>query len=50
MRLNLPQAVFMCSLDVRVSFANVPIRMDSFLKSCNQQETKGRDDLGLKFL
>lgn len=32
MKLNLPQAVFMGSLDVRVSFAEVPVGMDSFLK------------------
>lgn len=42
MKLNLPQAVFMGSLDVRVSFAEVPVGMDSFLKSCNQQKRKGR--------
>ena len=42
MKLNLPQAVFMGSLDVRVTFAEVPEGMDSFLKSCNQQKRKGR--------
>ena len=49
MKLNLPQAVFMCSLDVRVSFANIPVGMDSFLESCNQQERKGRYGFELIF-
>ena len=49
MKLNLPQAVFMGSLDVRVTFAEVPEGMDSFLKSCNQQKRKGRYGFELIF-